>query len=194
MNKGVGPRIAAKGYQEAHVIVKGELTTGMAGGICQATTTVYNAALLANFQIVQRTGHGLKVGYVNAGRDATISGDYIDFKFRNTNKNPIFIHTLVRNGKVTVSIFGANEHPGQTVDIISTILQKISPAKPEYIKDPTMYIGTEKVESKAIQGMKSIAYRKVYQNGKLIKDELLSKDKYQAARAKILIGTKPLDG
>jgi vancomycin resistance protein YoaR len=193
MNKGVGPRIAAKGYQEAHVIVNGELTTGMAGGICQATTTVYNAALLANFQIVQRKGHGLKVGYVKAGRDATISGDYIDFRFKNTNKNPIFIHTIVNAGKVTVEIFGANEHPGQTVDIISTVLEKIPPPEPEYIKDPTLYIGTEKVESKAIQGLKSIAYRKVYQDGKLIKDELLSKDKYKAARAKILIGTKPLN-
>ena len=192
MNKGVGPRIAAKGYQEAHVIVKGELTTGMAGGICQATTTVYNAALLADFQIVQRTGHGLKVGYVKAGRDATISGDYIDLKFKNTNKTPIFIHTNVNNGKVTVRIFGANEHPGQTVDIISTVLEKLSPQEPEYVKDPTMYIGTEKVESRAIQGIKSIAYRKVYKDGKLIKQELLSKDKYQAAREKILIGTKPL--
>lgn len=193
MNKEVGPRIAAKGYQEAHVIVNGELTDGMAGGICQATSTVYNAALLADFEIVQRRNHGLKVGYVKAGRDATISGDYIDLKFKNTNKTPIFIHTLISNGKVTVRIFGANEHPGQTVDIISTVVDTITPPDPEYINDPTLYVGTEKVKAKAIKGIRSIAYRKVYKDGKLIKEEILSKDKYKAVRAKILVGTKPLD-
>lgn len=190
MNKEVGPRVATKGYKEAHVIVNGELVAGLAGGICQATSTVYNAALLANFQIVQRRGHGLKVGYVKAGRDATISGDYFDFKFKNTNKVPIFIDTIVRNGAVTVKIYGANEHPGQRVEIISQVLERIPPPEPLYVNDPTLKIGIEKIETNPIQGIRSIAYRKVYQSGKLIKNEVLSKDKYQAVRAKILIGTK----
>lgn len=190
MNKEVGPRVASKGYKEAHVIINGELAIGLAGGICQATTTTYNAALLANFEIVQRRGHAIKVGYVKAGRDATISGDYIDFKFKNTNKYPIYIHTIVKKGTVTVKIYGADEHPGQTVEITSQVLGKILPQSPIYINDSTMNIGTEKYETTAKNGLRSIAYRKVYQSGKLVKDELLSKDKYGATRAKILIGTK----
>ena len=190
MNKEVGPRVASKGYKEAHVIVNGELVPGMAGGICQATTTTYNAALLADLQIVQRRGHALKVGYVKAGRDATISGDYIDLKFKNTNKYPIFIHTIIRNGAITVKIYGADEHPGQKVEITSQVLGQIPPLSPIYINDPTLKIGIEKLETKPNNGLKSIAYRKVYLNGKLVKSETLSKDKYNATRAKILIGTK----
>lgn len=190
MNKAVGPRIAAKGYQEAHVIINGQLTTGLAGGICQATTTVYNAALLANFDIVERRGHGLRVGYVKPGLDATISGDYIDLKFKNTNKYPIYIHTIIKNGTVTADIYGANEHPGLTVQLDSTVLEKIDPPKPEYVYDPTLKEGSHVVDSKSIEGMKSISYRKVFLSGKLIKTEVLSKDKYKAARAIIRVGTK----
>lgn len=190
MNKAVGPRIAAKGYQEAHVIINGELTTGMAGGICQATTTIYNAALLANFDIVERRGHGLRVAYVKPGLDATISGDYIDMKFKNTNKYPVYVHTIIGNGAVTAEIYGANEHPGQTVQLDSTVLEKIDPPKPEYIYDPTLKAGGHVVDAKPIEGMKSISYRKVFENGKLVKTEVLSKDKYRAARAKIRVGTK----
>jgi vancomycin resistance protein YoaR len=190
MNKEVGPRVASKGYQEAHVIINGTLTTGLAGGICQATTTLYNAALLANFEIVSRRGHGLHVGYVKPGLDATISGDYIDMKFRNTNKYPIYIHTIVRNGTVTATIYGSNEHPGQTVELESHVLEKLDPPAPEYVFDPTLKKGEKIVDVKSSEGMKSEAYRKVFQNGVLIKTELLSKDKYKAGRAKIRIGTR----
>lgn len=190
MNKEVGPRVASKGYKEAHVIINGVLTTGMAGGICQATTTIYNAALLANFPIISRRGHALRVAYVKPGMDATISGDYIDMRFKNTNKYPIFIHTIVGGGKITAKIYGANEHPGQYVVIDSHVLQTMDPPKPEYVFDPTLPKGEKVVDNKSSEGMKSETYRRVYQDGKLIKNELLSKDKYKAGRAKIRVGTK----
>lgn len=190
MNKAVGPRIASKGYQEAHVIIKGRLTTGLAGGICQATTTVYNAALMANFDIVERKNHGLRVGYVKPGFDATISGDYLDMKFKNTNKTPIYVHTIVKNGTVTVQIYGTQEHPGQTVELSSTVLERIDPAKPEYIYDSSLRAGVHIVDSKAIEGMRSVSYRKVFLDGKLIKTETLSKDRYSSSRAIIRVGTK----
>lgn len=190
MNKEVGPRVASKGYQEAHVIINGTLTTGLAGGICQATTTIYNAALLANLQIISRRGHGLRVGYVKPGLDATISGDYIDMKFKNTNQYPLYIHTIVKNGTIRAVIYGANEHPGQTVKLESHVLEKINPQSPEYIYDSTLRKGEKIIDSKAVMGMKSISYRKVFQDGKLVKTELLSKDKYKAAREVIRVGTK----
>lgn len=190
MNKEVGPRVASKGYKEAHVIINGTLTLGLAGGICQATTTMYNAALLANFEIVTRRAHGLHVGYAKPGLDATISGDYIDMKFKNTNQYPIFIHTILKSGMITVVIYGANEHPGQTVKLESQVLAKIDPQKPEYVSDPTLKKGEKIIDTKPSEGMRSVAYRKVFQDGKLIKTELLSKDKYKAVRSIIRIGTK----
>lgn len=190
MNNAVGPRVASKGYKEAHVIINGELTTGMAGGICQATSTIYNAALLADFPIINRRGHALRVAYVKPSLDATISGDYIDMKFKNNNKYPILIHTIVKDGTVTAKIFGANEHPGLHVVLESQVLEKLDPPAPEYVYDPTLPKGEKVVDSKPIEGMKSVAYRKVYQDGKLISTEILSKDKYKPAREKIRVGTK----
>lgn len=191
MNKTLGPRLESKGYKEAPVIINGTHVPGLAGGICQVTTTVYNAALLANFQIVERRPHQLRVGYVPAGRDATISGDYIDMKFKNTNKYPIYIKANVSGGSITVTIYGAKENSGQTVEITSEIIEK-TPADTEYINDPTLLAGQKVVEEKPIDGMKSITYRKVYQNGKLIKSEIISKDNYKVGKGKVRIGTKPV--
>lgn len=193
MNKTLGPRVASKGYKEAPVIINGTHVPGLAGGICQVTTTVYNAALLANFEIIQRRPHQLKVGYVPAGRDATISGDAIDMKFKNTNKYPIYIHAVVVGGNVKVTIYGANEHPGQTVQIVSEVYERI-PADTEYINDPALEMGQKVVEEKPTEGMKSRTYRKVFQNGKIVKNELISKDYYKPGKGRVRVGAKPVSG
>lgn len=189
MNKALGPRVKSKGYTEAPVIINGTHVPGLAGGICQATTTVYNAALLANFQIISRKPHQLKVGYVPAGRDATISGDAIDMKFKNTNKYPIYIQTIVSSGNIRVNIYGANEHPGQSVEITSEVYEKV-PATTQYINDETLEVGKQVVDEKSSTGYKSRTYRKVYENGQLVKTELISKDYYKPVNGKIRVGTK----
>ena len=189
MNKTLGPRVEKKGYKEAPVIINGTHVPGLAGGICQATTTVYNAALLADFQIISRKPHQLKVGYVPAGRDATISGDAIDMKFKNTNKYPIYIQTIVSSGNIRVNIYGANEHPGQTVEITSEVYEKV-PTTTQYINDPTLAVGEQVVDEKPTIGIKSRTYRKVYENGQLVKTELISKDYYKPVTGKIRVGTK----
>ncbi|CCJ34459.1 VanW family protein [Caloramator australicus] len=189
MNKVLGPRVASKGYKEAPVIINGTLVPGLAGGICQVTTTVYNAALLANFDIIERRPHGLKVSYVPPGRDATISGTSIDFKFKNTSNAPIYIKAWVSNSYVNVIFYGANENPNIKVVIESEIIERI-PTTTEYIKDPTLPEGQKIVEAKPIDGVKSVTYRKIYKDGILIKKELLSKDYYKPAKGKVRIGTK----
>lgn len=191
MNNTLGPRVKSKGYTEAPVIINGTLVPGLAGGICQVSSTLYNAALYANLQIVERRPHGLKVGYVDAGRDATISGDAIDLKFKNTYKNPIYIQAVVSGASITVNIYGANENPGQRVELYSEVYERIEP-KIEEVNDPTLETGKKVVEIKPSQGYKSRTYRKIYQDGKLIKTELLSKDTYKATNGKIRVGTKPV--
>jgi vancomycin resistance protein YoaR len=191
MNKTLGPRVASKGYLEAPVIINGSLTPGLAGGICQVSSTLYNSVLLGNFEIVERRPHGLKVGYVDAGRDATISGDVIDFKFKNTTSYPVYIQTVVSGATISVNIYGAKEGPSRSVKIVSEVYERV-PAKPEYINDPTIEQGKKVVEAKPIDGIKSKAYRKIYENGKLIKTELLSKDFYRPSNGKIRVGTKPI--
>ncbi len=191
MNKALGPRVISKGYKEAPVIINGTIVPGLAGGICQVTSTIYNAALLSNFQIVERRQHGVAVSYVGAGRDATISGDVIDFKFRNTNKYPIYVHTVMGKSTLTVSLYGANENPGQYVQITSEVTERI-PADNEYINDPSLSVGTKIIEEKPITGLKSKTYKKVYKDGKLVSDEMISQDFYKPVKGKIRVGTKPI--
>ena len=191
MNKALGPRIESKGYKEAPVIIKGTVVPGLAGGICQVTTTIYNAALLSNLEIVERSQHGLTVSYVGVGRDATISGDVIDFKFRNTNKYPIYVYIAMGKSSLTVSLYGANEHPGQYVQLASEITERVKPDI-EYIYDTSLDNGVKITEVKPITGIKSKTYKKVFQDGKLISNELINQDFYKPVKGKIRVGTKPV--
>ncbi|MDF2674446.1 MAG: hypothetical protein K0R09_2714 [Clostridiales bacterium] len=193
MNKALGPRVVSKGYKEAPVIINGTVVPGLAGGICQVTSTIYNAALLSDLEIVERRQHGLAVSYVGVGRDATISGNFIDFKFRNTNKYPIYLYIGIGKSTLTVSLYGANEHPGQLVQITSEVLERIK-LDVEYIYDNTLGDGTKITEEKPITGIKSKTYKKVFQDGKLISNEMISEDFYKPVKGRIRVGTKPVSG
>jgi vancomycin resistance protein YoaR len=189
MNKALGPRVESKGYKEAPVIINGTVQPGLAGGICQVTTTIYNAALLYDFDIVERRQHGVAVSYVGAGRDATISGDAIDFKFRNTNKYPIYISAVMGKSILTVAFYGANEHPGRSVQIATEVYERIKPDT-EYIYDSTLETGKKITEVKPISGLKSKTYKKVFQDGKLVSSVLISQDYYKPVKGMIRVGTK----
>ncbi len=107
-NEIVGPRVPSAGYREAPVIIEGQLQSGTGGGICQVSSTLYNAALLADMEIVKRSHHAFPVHYVPAGRDATVVDGVIDFQFRNRFKHPIAVDAKVRDGRVWFHIYG---HP-----------------------------------------------------------------------------------
>ena len=159
-NKAMGPRVKSSGYTEAPTIVNGTLVPGLGGGVCQVSSTLYNAALLADLEIVERRPHSLRVSYVPASRDAVISGDYVDLKFKNTTGYPIYIGGYTSGSSVTMTIYGSSKAAKKDVKIISDVYQTI----PKEGKTQT----------------KSRAYRKVYDsNGKLIKEEKLSNDYYK---------------
>jgi vancomycin resistance protein YoaR len=189
MNKTLGPRTEAKGYKEASVIVGIENTNALAGGICQVTTTVYNAALMAGMEITERKPHGIAVAYAPIGMDATIYSDYIDMKFKNTSKYPIYISSTTGSNTLTVKVYGVDEHPGRIIKITSEIIETIKP-ETEYIQDSTLAAGKTEVEQKGVTGYKSITYKKVYQDGSLVSTEVLSRDTYKKANTIIRVGTK----
>ncbi len=110
-NQTVGPRSTDNGYLTAPVIIEGQLTEGTGGGVCQVSTTLYNAVLLADLQVTRRSHHSLPSHYVAAGRDATVSYHHIDFRFKNTSAAPIIIeaHPGVRH--LTMRILGQGPVP-----------------------------------------------------------------------------------
>ena len=105
-NKVVGARTSSKGYKKAHVFTGGDgVAMGLAGGICQVASTAFNAALLANVQIVERHQHSQRVSYVPLGRDAAISGNVQNFKWKNNTKYAIKVGMTVKGGKITCTFY-----------------------------------------------------------------------------------------
>lgn len=188
LNKRMGPRLAKYGYKEANVIINNELVPGIGGGICQVSSTLYNAALLSNMKIVERKSHSLPSSYIALGRDATISENYIDLKFTNTSKYPIYIYGEVKGSWVKFSIYGYNEKPERTIKIKTEIV-KTTPPKIQIIEDPTLPIGTEIEEKKAYTGYVVKSYRIIYENGKEVSVEELPISNYRVANGVKRVGT-----
>lgn len=188
-NKTVGKRTAAAGFKSAAVYSGGEVTTGIGGGICQVSSTLYNAVLLANLEIVQRYNHGFNTGYVPAGRDATVSWGGPDFVFKNNRDYPIRVICSGSGGTISCKIFGLKSDNEYQVEIQSYITSSI-PFKTITQNDASLQKGTTKVIQNGSNGCRSVAYRILKQNGKVVSKTLLSKDTYNPHNKIVAVGTK----
>ena len=188
-NKTVGARTIAAGYKNAKVYESGKVVDGIGGGICQVSSTLYNAALLANLEIVERRNHQFVTSYVGAGRDATVVYGQTDFKFKNTRKYPIRIVVTTNAGILKISIFGIKEENEYTFKFNTKTVSSI-PYTTQYIEDSSLAAGTEKVEQKGANGLITETYITKMLDGKVVSTELLSRDTYSAMTRIIRRGTK----
>lgn len=188
-NKIVGERTIAKGYKEAAVYSGGKVIQGIGGGICQLSSTLYNAVLYANLEVTSRSNHRFLTSYVQEGRDATVSWGTIDFCFKNTRSYPIKIVSTVSNGIVRIQIYGIAEDIEYEVEIQTNVLE-IIPYKTNYVNDNTLDEGTEQIEQYGANGAKSETYKILKQNGVIISKTLLSTDTYSSLERVIRRGTK----
>ncbi|TDX46619.1 VanW family protein [Orenia marismortui] len=108
-NKVVGPRTKEKGFKEAPEIINGELSLGIGGGICQVSSTLFNALKADEFQIIERHIHSKDITYVPDGKDVAVAWDYLDFKFKNNFSSPIIIKSKVIYNQLTINILGSLE-------------------------------------------------------------------------------------
>ena len=122
-NRQVGERVTEAGYRDALVIVNGKFEPGLGGGVCQVSSTLYNAVLLAGLEIVERYNHALAVAYVPVGRDATVAYGLQDLRFRNDSPYPIYIKAWAQGGKLTMIIYGNLTQKGNIQ--ISTIVDSL---------------------------------------------------------------------
>lgn len=116
-NKTTGPRSKANGYKDAPVIVNGKVQDGPGGGVCQVSTTIYNSVLNSGLDITKVRNHSLASAYAPMGKDATVAYDYLDLKFKNPYKHPIYIKNTAYNGVVTSNIYG-NSTDKQNINIV----------------------------------------------------------------------------
>lgn len=188
-NKVVGERTIKAGYKEAAVYVNGKVVDGIGGGICQISSTLYNAVLNANLEIISRRNHYFITSYVPASQDATVSYGTIDFKFKNTRKYPIKVECIAKNGISQVRILGLKEETEYEVVIKSEITEVI-PYTTKYIDTEVLEKGIENIVQNGTNGYKSEAYRILKLNGNVISKTLLSKDSYNPMQRIIERGTK----
>ena len=188
-NDVVGARTVAAGYKNAKIYEAGQVVDGLGGGICQISSTLYNSALLANMEIVERRNHQFVTSYVEAGRDATVVYGATDFKFKNTRKYPVRIVATANAGIATISIYGIKEEEEYTFKFSPKVISTI-PYSTQYIDDPTLPKGTEVVKQKGTNGQIVETYMTKLLNGKVVSTELLSRDTYNAMTRIVRRGTQ----
>ncbi len=176
-NKTLGKRTVEEGYQYANGFAGGKVVPMLAGGICQISSTLYDAALYANMKIVERHNHMFQAGYVEPGKDATVVYGSLDFQFENTRKYPIMLKTKSGGGLAEIKIFGIKEEVEYDIEIITEV-QSYTSYSVVYENDSSLAPGTESVAQWGLKGCKSKTYRIVKLNGQEISKELLSTDSY----------------
>jgi vancomycin resistance protein YoaR len=176
-NTVVGRRTPARGFKLATVFSNGKRVPGYGGGVCQVSTTLYNAAMLANLKIIERHNHSLPVHYVPHGRDATVSYGSADLVFENTLPQPIKIMAKYATGKITLEIYGENE-PNTQVKIESR-LTKLAPLNVVYKVDKSLAPGSEMVLEKGGKSGRAETTRLIYKDGELVKKETMKPTFYR---------------
>lgn len=187
----LGARTAANGWYKAGEFVNGELVDGYGGGICQASTTLFNAVLRADLEIVNRSNHSQTVSYVPLGFDAAISKGGPLFVFKNNTQYPIVIVAYSSNnkGKVTVELYGQQLSYGSNVTYkeVSTVTATTAATTKE-VKDSSLPTGKTQIVQKPVEGKKVTSTLIFYANGKEVHRRTW-KSSYNRKNGEIRVGT-----
>lgn len=184
-NKIVGERTAKNGFKEALIYNGGEVDYGIGGGICQISSTLYNAVLKANLDIVERKNHSMTVSYLPVGQDAAVSYGSVDFKFTNSRTYPIKIVATANTGIITISVLGVLEDQEYVVTLETEILETTD-YKTTYEYSSSIPAGKEEIKQVGKNGYKCSTYKILSLGEKEISRTLLSTDTYKSQKEIIL--------
>lgn len=168
----VGPRTAANGFKPAKIISGGQFVEGVGGGVCQVSTTLYNAVLLSGLDVTEYHPHSLRVSYVAPSRDAMVSGTYFDLKFKNTRRTPVYVRMNASEGAVTCSVYGLSD------GVKRTFVSRTTGTIPQ--PDDIVEEGEEGIVSRGCGGTISEGYLVEEYNG-VRTERLIRRDRYAAA-------------
>jgi vancomycin resistance protein YoaR len=188
-NSTTGERTPEKGFLEAPVIINGELQTGLGGGVCQVSTTVFNAAYEAGLPITQRSNHALYISHYPLGRDATVNYPDQDLKFTNDTGKWLLLRTFVGSGSLTVNLYGTPQD--RRVESIAQPLREIAAAPLKQVADPTMEKGSEIVESYGQPSRTTSVTRIVRSPSGAVLHEDTWYSSYRSEPKIVRVGTKP---
>ena len=180
-NGATGERTAAKGYKEAPAIAGGQSKDEVGGGVCQTSSTLFNAVARANLEIIERNPHAWPSSYIEKGLDATVNWPGLDFKFRNNTDQPIFIIAGYNKRQVTVNIYGRTLGAGVKIDLEGELIRTIpQPEGTNYVVNTNLAPGETKKTVTGRKGYEVNTWKVWYQGNRETKRELLFKTTYKA--------------
>ncbi|MBC8062052.1 MAG: VanW family protein [Clostridiaceae bacterium] len=188
-NETVGQRTAARGFKMAPVIIGTKVDLDFGGGICQVSTTLYNAIIRANIISTERTHHTLPSHYIGPAMDATVDWGNLDYKFTNTLPYPLYIQAFTENKNIYFKIYSNSSLNNRKYDLVNEIYATFEPSV-KYIEDPTLPKGQTVQDQFPSKGIKAKAYINTYENGSLIEHKQISDDFYKPVNEVIRKGTK----
>lgn len=184
----VNPFTVENGYAMAGSYLNGKVVDSLGGGICQVSSTLYNAVLRAELEVVERSPHSMMVTYVQPSADAAIAGTYKDFKFKNSTDAPIYIEAYTTDEKkIVFNIYGEETRPSnRKIEFTNKVLESI-PAVTQLVADGGQGIGYRVVES-GHNGCRAELYKNVYVDGVLQSSEKVNKSSYQVSNRTVIYG------
>ena len=190
-NAVVGPRTEAAGFKNAHVYVGTKVVDGIGGGICQVSSALYNAVVMADLKTVTRVNHSIPVNYVPMGRDATVSYGSIDYVFENNKSYPVSIKATIDGTMLTIAIVGTSEMD-YTVEFQTKYISSI-PYSQTTIEDETLNEGETKIITNGSDGSIYESYRVYKRNGVEFDRKFESRSRYLPTAKEVAVGTKKAD-
>ena len=189
LNTLTGPRTTDKGYKPAGAIQNGIMVQEPGGGVCQVSTTLFNAVVRAGMEIVERHGHSWPSDYVEIGMDAAIDYPAKDFQFKNVSDAPIYLVSTFEDRQLTVEVYGKPVvEEGVTIDLRSTTDSTIRRGEDTMVYDPSLAPGTTETVRRGRDGKKSTTYIQYIKDGEVIEEKVLFTTTYPAIRAIINYG------
>ena len=190
-NRTVGARTEARGYKKAKIIVGGKFVDGVGGGVCQVSTTLYNAALLSGLMITEFHSHSLPVSYIAPSFDAMVNSGSADLRFINNTHNPVIIKTSVNDSTIRITIYG--EAMKESFVRKSVITERIPAPAEELVADvngefPELCEGERKVISCSKEGYRSEGFLIKLLNGVPIASTKIRSDTYASLKGTIVEG------
>ncbi|MBP9478495.1 MAG: VanW family protein [Sebaldella sp.] len=176
-NESTGMRSAKNGYKSAPVIVNGELEQGLGGGVCQVSSTLFNAVALSGLKVVERSNHSIPSSYVGIGRDAVVDFGTLDLKVQNNYKNPVYFSSGVEGNKIIIKVYGNSEDKPGEVKLFSTVNGSVAR------KTKTVKYGKP---SNGRDGIKATTYRVIVDKNGNENKEVLSSS-YYPAKARVIV-------
>jgi len=189
-NGKVGKRTAAKGYQPAPVDIGTKVGSDYGGGICQVSTSLYNAIIRSNIKSTERNHHSIPSTYIPLGMDATVDWGNLDYKFKNTLGYPVYIESNVSNKILTFNIYSNSSLNDKSYAFVNEVYKTVKPGAAKYINDTTLPVGSIVVDQLPLTGYSVRTYKDTIQNSNVISHELISNDHYPVKAEVIKKGTK----